>query len=73
MQARVELAIHCEHRKRDLVEARALCEGGLELLESRSAPAPNLSAAGYDQNFRRRLARIERKLARSAVTFGCGE
>ncbi len=64
MEARAELAKHYEHRARDLGEARRICAEGVQLLETRRALTPHLIQAGHLDELRRRLERIEFKLAK---------
>lgn len=65
MEARLELAKHCEHRLRDLERAEALCAQALELLERRAVLMrddrlyePQITA------IQGRIERIRRKRAR---------
>jgi tetratricopeptide (TPR) repeat protein len=53
-----ELAIHYEHRRRDLTTAREFTLAALERLREESLPRPRMT------RFTRRLERLQRKLAR---------
>jgi hypothetical protein len=57
-----ELAIHYEHRQRDLKMAREFTLAALERLREESSPHPHPAVAG---RFTRRLERLQRKLARA--------
>lgn len=68
VDARLELAKHCEHRLRDLARAEALCAQALDLLERRAALRQGLPAeSGGADALRRRLERIRRKRARGGL------
>ncbi len=65
LDARLELAKHCEHRLRDLDRAELLCAEVLDLFDRRAALSRDAGAGppGADA-LRRRLERIRRKRAR---------
>jgi len=58
-----ELAMHHEHRSRDLAAALAAAERGLGLVMERGDPASHRAAT----DFRRRHSRVVRKLARAGI------
>ncbi|HNR30512.1 MAG TPA: ribonuclease H-like domain-containing protein, partial [Candidatus Hydrogenedentes bacterium] len=60
LDARLELAKHCEHRLRDLGRAEALCLDALDLLERR----PSGGEAPHTAAVRERIERIRGKRAR---------
>ena len=60
---RLELAKHHEHRTRNLPAAERICRETLELLETRAALDRDPSLP-HTQAFRRRLERVQRKLAK---------
>jgi uncharacterized protein YprB with RNaseH-like and TPR domain len=59
-----ELAMHHEHRSRDLAAALAAAERGLGLVTERGDPASRRAA----NDFRRRHSRVVRKLARAGAS-----
>ena len=63
---RLELAKHYEHRARNLVEARRICEETLQYLETRAALSRNNDLDTAETNaFRHRLDRLQRKLGKA--------
>lgn len=67
--ARLELAKHQEHRRRNLFKAEKLCAEGLELLNAQAARIrDDMFAHAVRKAFARRLERIRRKLRRARGT-----
>ncbi len=63
LEARLELAKHYEHRKRDLLAAQHICEETLQFLDTRAALGRDADLADAPaENFKYRLARIQKKL-----------
>jgi uncharacterized protein len=63
--ARLELAKHHEHRSRNLVEAERLCAEAIACFETRGALGRlSIEEMGAIAEFRTRLARIRKKMAR---------
>ena len=60
---RVEMAKHLEHRERDLSKARLVCEEAVEVASSLEGGEARIGELRY------RLARIERKLGLSRLTY----
>ena len=61
--ARHELAKHYEHRKRDLPAAERLCQEALQFIETRSHLGHATVPLKGQQEFERRLTRIQKKIA----------
>jgi len=63
--ARIELAKHYEHRKRDLPAAERLCEETIQFLETRTALGHDTELdIWYTESFRHRIDRIRRRLSK---------
>ena len=63
LTARAEMAKHYEHRKRDLPGAARFCAEAIRVIEERAPRSEDADAEWSIEGFRRRLDRIERKLA----------
>jgi len=65
---RLELAKHHEHRTRNLIKAKHICEKAIEFLETRTALSRIDDFENYHaKDFQYRLERIQRKLAKHRI------